>query len=139
MGSFDGRVAVVTGAASGIGLGMAESFAAAGMKLVLSDVEEEALGKATEALRGEGADVHALVIDVSKAEQVQALADESLKRFGAGRPVSNGKPTLTFAPATGAPATLTQPSRSPLGVPRTAFSRSTELEAEPSPTPTKRV
>ncbi len=39
--------------------------------------------KATEALRDEGADVHALVTDVSKAEQVQALADESLKRFGA--------------------------------------------------------
>ena len=78
-----GKVAVITGAASGIGLGMAESFAAAGMKVVLSDVEEEALRKATEALRGGGADVHALVIDVSKAEQVQALADESLKKYGA--------------------------------------------------------
>ena len=78
-----GKVAVITGAASGIGRGMAESFAAAGMKLVLSDVEEEALDETTDALRGEGADVHGVVTDVSKAEQVQALADESVKRFGA--------------------------------------------------------
>jgi len=78
-----GKVAVITGAASGIGRGMAESFAAAGMKVVLSDVEEEALDETTDALRGEGADVHGVVTDVSKAEQVQALADESVKRFGA--------------------------------------------------------
>jgi NAD(P)-dependent dehydrogenase (short-subunit alcohol dehydrogenase family) len=78
-----GKVAVITGAASGIGRGMAESFAAAGMKVVLSDVEEEALTETTDALRDEGADVHAVVTDVSKAEQVQALADESVKRFGA--------------------------------------------------------
>jgi NAD(P)-dependent dehydrogenase (short-subunit alcohol dehydrogenase family) len=77
-----GKVAVLTGAASGIGRGMAESFAAAGMKVVLSDVEEDALVKTTEALRGAGADVHSVVTDVSKADQVQALADESLERFG---------------------------------------------------------
>jgi NAD(P)-dependent dehydrogenase (short-subunit alcohol dehydrogenase family) len=78
-----GKVAVITGAASGIGRGMAESFAAAGMKVVLSDVEEEALTETTKALRDEGAEVHAVVTDVSKAEQVKALADESVKRFGA--------------------------------------------------------
>jgi NAD(P)-dependent dehydrogenase (short-subunit alcohol dehydrogenase family) len=78
-----GKVAVITGAASGIGRGMAESFAAAGMKVVLSDVEEEALTETTDALRDEGAEVHAVVTDVSKAQQVQALADESVKRFGA--------------------------------------------------------
>ncbi len=84
-----GNVAVITGAASGIGRGMAESFAAAGMKVVLADVEEDALVKTTEALRGTGADVHCVVTDVSKAEQVQALADESLKRFGAVHVVCN--------------------------------------------------
>jgi NAD(P)-dependent dehydrogenase (short-subunit alcohol dehydrogenase family) len=78
-----GKVAVITGAASGIGRGMAESFAAADMKVVLSDLEEDALAKTTEALRGAGADVHSVVTDVSKADQVQALADESLQRFGA--------------------------------------------------------
>jgi NAD(P)-dependent dehydrogenase (short-subunit alcohol dehydrogenase family) len=78
-----GKVAVITGAASGIGRGMAESFAAAGMKVVLSDVEEKALSETTKALRDQGADVHAIVTDVSKSEQVQALAEESVKRFGA--------------------------------------------------------
>jgi NAD(P)-dependent dehydrogenase (short-subunit alcohol dehydrogenase family) len=78
-----GKVAVITGAASGIGRGMAESFVAADMKVVLSDVEADALAKTTEALRGAGADVHSVVADVSKADQVQALADESLARFGA--------------------------------------------------------
>jgi NAD(P)-dependent dehydrogenase (short-subunit alcohol dehydrogenase family) len=78
-----GKVAVVTGAASGIGRGMAESFAAADMKVVLADVEEGALEEAAEALRGTGADVLTVLTDVAKAEQVQALADQSLKKFGA--------------------------------------------------------
>ena len=78
-----GKVAVITGAADGIGRGMAEAFAAAGMKVVLSDVEEPALAETTQALRDDGADVHAVVTDVSKPEQVQALADESVRRFGA--------------------------------------------------------
>jgi NAD(P)-dependent dehydrogenase (short-subunit alcohol dehydrogenase family) len=83
MRDVTGKVAVITGAASGIGRGMAESFAAAGMKVVLSDVEEDVLTETTKTLRDEGADVHAVVTDVSKAEQVQTLADESVKKFGA--------------------------------------------------------
>ena len=77
------KVAVITGAASGIGRGIAECFGAAGMKLVLADVEEEALRKSNEALRGAGFDTHPVVTDVSRAEQVRKLADEALKRFGA--------------------------------------------------------
>ncbi len=84
-----GKVGVVTGAASGIGRGMAESFAAAGMKVVLADVEEDALARTAEALRGAGADVHSVVTDVSKADQVQALADEALRKFGAVHIVCN--------------------------------------------------
>jgi len=77
------KAAVFTGAASGIGRGMAESFVAAGMKVVLSDVEEKALMQTIEALRDANADVHGVVTDVSKADQVRALAEESLKTFGA--------------------------------------------------------
>jgi NAD(P)-dependent dehydrogenase (short-subunit alcohol dehydrogenase family) len=83
MEEVEGKVAVITGAAAGIGRGMAEAFAAAGMKLVLSDVEEPALSETTRALRADGANVHSVIIDVSKPDQVQALADESVKRFGA--------------------------------------------------------
>jgi NAD(P)-dependent dehydrogenase (short-subunit alcohol dehydrogenase family) len=79
------KVAVITGAASGIGRGMAESFAAAGMKMkiVLSDIEERALSAAVKALRASGADVHSIVTDVSKAEQVEALAAETVQKYGA--------------------------------------------------------
>jgi hypothetical protein len=58
-----GQVAVVTGAASGIGLAMARRFAAEGLRVVLADVEEGALDKAASDLRAEGADVHARVVD----------------------------------------------------------------------------
>ncbi len=83
MKEFKGKVAVVTGGASGIGRGMAESFAAAGMKVVLSDIEAPALAKTAESLRAAGADVHAVATDVSQPAQVEALAKATLERFGA--------------------------------------------------------
>jgi NADP-dependent 3-hydroxy acid dehydrogenase YdfG len=61
-----GQVAVVTGAASGIGLAMARRFAADGLKVVLADVEKGALEKAASGLRAEGAEVHARVVDVGE-------------------------------------------------------------------------
>jgi NAD(P)-dependent dehydrogenase (short-subunit alcohol dehydrogenase family) len=83
MKDVKGKVAVVTGAASGIGRGMAEAFAAAGMKVVLSDIEAGALEETTRSLRDAGADVHAVRTDVSKAEQVDALAKHTLNKYGA--------------------------------------------------------
>jgi NAD(P)-dependent dehydrogenase (short-subunit alcohol dehydrogenase family) len=83
MKDVKGKVAVVTGAASGIGRGMAESFVDAGMKVVLSDIEQGALELTTRALRASGADVHAVVTDVSKPEQVEALAAQTLNKYGA--------------------------------------------------------
>ncbi|HXW88726.1 MAG TPA: SDR family NAD(P)-dependent oxidoreductase, partial [Streptosporangiaceae bacterium] len=68
-----GRVAVVTGAASGIGLGLAERFAAEGMRVVLADVEEPALATAVARLADGGASVLAVPTDVSSADQVAAL------------------------------------------------------------------
>jgi NAD(P)-dependent dehydrogenase (short-subunit alcohol dehydrogenase family) len=78
-----GKVAVVTGAASGIGRGMAQSFVAAGMKVVLSDVEQARLAATCKELQALGADVHAVVTDVSKPDDVSALAQQSLSRYGA--------------------------------------------------------
>ncbi|MGQ4385316.1 SDR family NAD(P)-dependent oxidoreductase [Streptomyces sp. SAS_270] len=79
----EGRVAVVTGAASGIGLAMARRFAADGLKVVLADVEEGALEKAAAALREDGAVVHARVVDVGERAEVMALAEDVFDRFGA--------------------------------------------------------
>lgn len=77
------KVAVVTGAASGIGRGMAEVFAGAGMKVVLSDIEQPVLERTCLALRASGADVHAVVTDVSQPEQVEQLAEQALRTYGA--------------------------------------------------------
>jgi NAD(P)-dependent dehydrogenase (short-subunit alcohol dehydrogenase family) len=82
MQALRGRVAVVTGAASGIGRALAERFAAEGMRLVLADVEGPALERAEAELRGGGAEVLALRTDVSKEAEVQALAAAALQRFG---------------------------------------------------------
>ncbi|GAA3079200.1 SDR family NAD(P)-dependent oxidoreductase [Streptomyces olivoverticillatus] len=83
MDELAGKVAVITGAASGIGRGMAEAFADAGMRVVLSDVEQAALLSTTADLRDGGADVHAVVTDVSQAEEVASLAESALKKYGA--------------------------------------------------------
>ncbi|MBV1937252.1 SDR family NAD(P)-dependent oxidoreductase [Streptomyces sp. BV286] len=79
----EGQVAVVTGAASGIGLAMARRFAAEGLKVVLADVEKGALEKAADGLREDGAVVHARVVDVGERAEVVALAEETYAEFGA--------------------------------------------------------
>lgn len=78
-----GQVAVVTGAASGIGLAMARRFAAEGLRVVLADVEEGALEKAAGQLREDGAQVLARTVDVSERDSVIALADAVYETFGA--------------------------------------------------------
>ena len=78
-----GRVAVVTGAASGIGQGLAARFAAEGMHVVMADVEEPALAKAAAELAGTGASVLPVVTDVSDRAAVEALRDKALSAFGA--------------------------------------------------------
>src|SRR6266487_768551 len=74
MKQFQDKVAVVTGAASGIGRALADSSAALGMKVVLADVEERALKQAEEELQARGAEVVALRTDVSVEASVEALA-----------------------------------------------------------------
>jgi len=79
---FRDRIAVVTGAASGIGKAMAERFAAEGMKVVMADVEGPALDAAARELEDKGALVLPVLTDVSKAESVQALAKRTFEEFG---------------------------------------------------------
>ncbi len=89
MRDLKGKVAVVTGAASGIGLAMAERFASEGMKVVLADVEETPLAKAHDAILGLGAEAIAVRTDVSRWEQVEELARRSFETFGAAHVVCN--------------------------------------------------
>jgi NAD(P)-dependent dehydrogenase (short-subunit alcohol dehydrogenase family) len=83
MRRVEDRVAVVTGAASGIGLGIARAFAAAGMKVVLADVREEPLERAAAELRDGGGRAIAVRTDVARLEEVEALAAATLAEFGA--------------------------------------------------------
>src|SRR5215510_11795126 len=89
MKDFKDRVAAVTGAASGIGRGMAERFAAEGMKVVLADVEEKALAAAAEGIKAKGAKAIAVRTDVSKPAEIDALAKKTLDAFGAVHVVCN--------------------------------------------------
>ncbi|HTB54432.1 MAG TPA: SDR family NAD(P)-dependent oxidoreductase [Trebonia sp.] len=84
-----GKVAVVTGAASGIGLGLSERFAAEGMHVVMADVEEPALSKAASALAGNGASVLPVLTDVADPAAVDALRDSAVAAFGAVHVVCN--------------------------------------------------
>ncbi|MFJ6521482.1 short-subunit dehydrogenase [Streptomyces filamentosus] len=79
---FGGRVAVVTGASSGIGAGLARHAAKLGMKLVLADIAADRLAAFAEELRAAGAEVEAVVTDVAEPASVEALADTAYTRFG---------------------------------------------------------
>ena len=89
MKDFKGKVAVVTGAASGIGRALAERFAAEGMKVVLADVNPATLAETERELKAAGRTVVAVVTDVSKSAEVEALARKALEAFGAVHIVCN--------------------------------------------------
>ena len=89
MRDLAGKVAVVTGAASGIGWGLAERFAREGMQVVLADIDEEALRRAEATLRQQGAGELAVRTDVSRLAEVEALAERTVAAFGAVHVVCN--------------------------------------------------
>lgn len=77
-----GKVAFITGAASGMGLGMARAFSAAGMKVMLGDIQKEPLDKAVAELKSKGRDVAGVVVDVTDRDSVFAAADATSNTFG---------------------------------------------------------
>jgi NAD(P)-dependent dehydrogenase (short-subunit alcohol dehydrogenase family) len=89
MRALDGRVAVVTGGAGGIGRAMGEAFGRAGMKVVLADIQPEPLAKTVAELQGDGLDVTGVPTDVTTWESVAALRDATLKTYGAVHVVCN--------------------------------------------------
>jgi NAD(P)-dependent dehydrogenase (short-subunit alcohol dehydrogenase family) len=82
MQDFKNKVAVITGAASGLGREFANIAAGLGMKLVLADVQVDALERTTEELQEQGAEVLSMVCDVRKGAHVEELATAAMVRFG---------------------------------------------------------
>ena len=82
MKDFRDKVAVITGGASGLGLAMAKRFAAEGMKLVLADIEEDALRRVEQDFRKAKILVVGIRTDVSRAQDVERLAEKALATFG---------------------------------------------------------
>jgi NAD(P)-dependent dehydrogenase (short-subunit alcohol dehydrogenase family) len=82
MKNFSGKVAVITGGASGIGRALAKRCAAEGMRLVLADVEDKGLHQTADELQAAGAQVLVVKTDVSKVSQVEALAEKAFAISG---------------------------------------------------------
>jgi NAD(P)-dependent dehydrogenase (short-subunit alcohol dehydrogenase family) len=89
MKDLNGKVAVITGGAGGIGRAMGERFAQEGMKLVLADLKQQALDETVTEMRSQGIDVIGVATDVSKLESVEALRDATLDHFGKVHVVCN--------------------------------------------------
>src|SRR5689334_20937627 len=82
MQDLQGKVVVITGAASGIGRSLADAFSNVAARIVIADIELEPLRLAEQELRGAGADVVAVQTDVANAASVNALANATLAAFG---------------------------------------------------------
>jgi len=89
MEQLSGKVAVITGGASGIGLALAERFGAEGMKVVLADVDEPRLRDVEARLSESGVEVMSTVADTASEADVEALAQATLERFGAAHVLCN--------------------------------------------------
>ena len=82
MQDFTGKTAVVTGAASGIGLALAERFATIGMQVVLADVEEDTLDEAVKMLKDRQAQVIGVVTDAMREESLRKLKERAVEEYG---------------------------------------------------------
>ena len=98
MQDLKGKVAVVTGAASGIGNAVASRLAEEGMKVVLADIEEGPLADAEKKLTDAGSTVLAVPTDVTKAGQVDALAEKTFATFGTAHVIHNNAGVATGGP-----------------------------------------
>jgi NAD(P)-dependent dehydrogenase (short-subunit alcohol dehydrogenase family) len=102
---LSGRVAVVTGAASGIGLALAERFVDEGMSVMMADIESDVLRREASRLQDGGASVRPVVCDVSDADQVASLRDDAVAAYGGvhllcnNAGVASGRPNIKTKPA----------------------------------------
>lgn len=104
MKELKGKTAVVTGAASGIGLALTERFVAEGMSVVMADIEEPRLAEEAARVADAGGAVRAVTCDVSDPTQIEALRDDALAAYGAvhllcnNAGVASGRPNITTRP-----------------------------------------
>jgi NAD(P)-dependent dehydrogenase (short-subunit alcohol dehydrogenase family) len=103
MQELRGKVAVVTGAASGIGRALAGRFGSEGMRVVLADVDTAALAEVERALRAAGVETLAVPTDVTRADAVSALAERTLAAFGGVHVVCNNAGVFAAGPSWQAP------------------------------------
>ncbi len=96
MDQFEGRVAVVTGGGGGIGAALAEAFGARGARVVLADLQLDAAEAVAARLRARGAEAIAVRTDVTSRDAVEALATETIARFGAVHILCNNAGVATF-------------------------------------------
>lgn len=98
MEDLRGKVAVITGGASGIGLATAKMLAGEGMKIVIADIERAALDKATREVEAAGAECLGVVCDVSRRDDVVKLADAAFGHFGKVHLLFNNAGVAVFGP-----------------------------------------
>ena len=118
---LDGRTAVVTGAASGIGLALTERFLTEGMRVVMADVEQPALEREAARITGAGGAVTPVVCDVSDADQVAGLRDATLAAYGSVQLLCNNAGVASGQPN----------HRTPTGVP--SNSRASDSDSPTTP------
>lgn len=92
------KIAFITGGASGIGFGMADAFGRNGMKVMLGDIEEDALGAAVEKLRASGVEADDVVVDVAQRDSVSEAAARTVERFGKVHLLCNNAGVTVNAP-----------------------------------------
>lgn len=98
MQGFGGRVAFITGGGSGVGLGLAKVFSAAGANVVLADVRRDALEQAIQWFHQRGAPAHAIQLDVTDRRAMAAAADETERVFGPVTLLFNNAGVSVFGP-----------------------------------------
>lgn len=96
MQDLAGKVAFVTGGASGIGLAMVHSFAGAGMKVVVADIEQQALDAVADKFKDSNADIHTVRVDVTDRESFTAAANEAEEVFGKIHVLCNNAGVVIF-------------------------------------------
>jgi NAD(P)-dependent dehydrogenase (short-subunit alcohol dehydrogenase family) len=97
MKNVEGKVAFITGGASGAGLGMAQIFSKNGMKVVIADIRQDSLDKAV-SLLGRNSDIHAIQLDVADRQAFVRAADEAERMFGKIHVLCNNAGVNLFVP-----------------------------------------